>query len=186
MRQDDELDAEDRALVTQLRELPPDGVEPDWRELEAAIRAEVGDAAPRPWWRNWRWIVPVWALATTAVVALLVMRADKPAEQRVVEPARDDAGVDEPQPPAPTETTAPTAMWLDGEVVEIDDVSGAALDELDAEARALLAPPRVAEPQIDDDDVPGGILPVADYGWIDTLDDEAVDRADAWLKRNRS
>ena len=65
-REDDELDADDRALVGRLRDLPPEGVEPDWAELEAAIRAQVGERAPTPWWRNWRWIVPMWALATTA------------------------------------------------------------------------------------------------------------------------
>jgi hypothetical protein len=177
MREDDQLDPEDRALVAKLRELPPEGVEPDWQALEAAIRAEVGDDAPRPWWRNWRWIVPVWALATTAVIALLVLRTDKPVEHHAVVP-RADAGVveDQAQPAAAT-----TAMWLDGEMVEIDEAAAlddtAALDELDAEARAALAP----EP-----DVTGGILPVADYGWIDTLDDEAVARAEDWLKRKRS
>ena len=174
MREDDQLDSEDRALVAKLEELPPEGTEPDWQELEAAIRAEVGDDAPRPWWRNWRWIVPVWALATTAVVALLVMRSGKPVEQHsVVGPSRLDAGVVEP--PAPG--AAVNAMWLDGEAVELDDVNGAALDELDGEARAALAP---------EGDVTGGILPVADYGWIDTLDDEALVAAEDWLKRKRS
>ncbi len=168
---DGELDAGDRALVAKLKQLPPEGTEPDWQALAAAIRAEVGDEAPRPWWRNWRWIVPVWALATTAAVALLVLRADNQPEPHASVPARVDAGIveDEPRPAAAT-----TAMWLDGEVVEIDD---AALDQYDAEARAAVGA---------DDDVSGGILPVADYGWIDTLDDDAIERADAWLKRNRS
>ena len=40
MREDDvpELDANDRALVTKLKDLPPEGTEPDWQALEAAIR----------------------------------------------------------------------------------------------------------------------------------------------------
>jgi len=174
MREDDPLDADDRALVAKLKELPPEGSEPDWQALEAAIRAEVGDDAPRPWWRNWRWIVPVWVLATTAVVALLVMRGGKPVEhQAVVGPGRLDAGVVESPAPA----AATSAMWLDGEAVELDNVDGSALDELDGEARAALAP---------EGDVTGGILPVADYGWIDTLDDEAVGVAEDWLKRKRS
>src|SRR3954454_2205349 len=75
-----DLDDQDRELIAKLRALPPEGVEPDWQKLEAAIRAEVGDEAPRPWWRNWRWIVPIWALATTAAVALLVAR-DHPIEK---------------------------------------------------------------------------------------------------------
>lgn len=68
-------------------------------------------------------------------------------------------------------------MWLDGQAIDLEDVSGAALDELDRDARAALRP---------DDDVSGGILPVTDYGWIDSLDDESVARVDDWLKRKRS
>src|SRR3712207_2707247 len=141
MRADDdipELDAEDRALVAKLRELLPEGTEPDWRAMEAAIRAQVGDDSPRPWWRNWRWIVPVWALATTAVIAIVLMRADEPA--RVVAPTAIDAGAPLAPSPAPAEEAAPVAMWLDGEVIELDDVPGAALDDLDEDARAALRP----------------------------------------------
>ena len=173
MREDD-LDPEDRALVAKLRELPPEGTEPDWQQLEAAIRAEVGDQAPRPWWRNWRWIVPVWALAMTTVIAVVILRSDNPVEhQALTSTERLDAGIAEPAaPPAPT-----SALWLDGELVELDEVSEATLDDLDGEARAALAP---------EGDVTGGILPVADYGWIDALDDEALVAAEDWLKRNRS
>lgn len=179
MREDDELpelDGEERALIDKLRDLPPEGEEPDWQKLEAAIRAEVGDAAPRPWWRNWRWIVPVWLLATTAVVALLVMRRPEP---HVTTATRHDAGVFTPsQAPAPAaEPAAVNAMWLDGQAIELDDVSGAALDELDGAARAALRP---------DDESSGGILPATDYGWIDSLDDDSVARVDEWLKRKRS
>lgn len=170
MREDD-LDTEDRALVSKLRELPPEGNEPDWQELEAAIRAQVGAEAPQPWWRNWRWIVPVWALATTAVIALVVLRSSTPAHHAVA-PSHFDAGVTEPPAAASTDV-----MWLDGELVELDDVPGSALDELDGAARAALAP---------EGDVTGGILPVADYGWIDELDDEALVAAEDWLKRKRS
>jgi hypothetical protein len=161
MREDD-LDADDRELVAKLQQLPPEGVEPDWQALEAAIRAEVGDDPPRPWWRNWRWIVPVWALAMTTAIALLVLRSDEPVEHEAVAPGFDAGVVEEQPPPA----AATTAMWLDGEMVEVDD---AALEQLDAEARAALEP---------DEDVSGGILPVADYGWIDSLDDEAIVRAE--------
>jgi len=192
MREDDapELDADDRELVARLKELPPEGTEPDWQELEAAIRGEVGDQAPRPpasqrpwaardarrpWWRNWRWIVPVWALATTAVIALVVMRGKHEPEQHVIGPSMFDAGV--PSAPEQAMTTTTTALWLDGEAVQIDDVFGSALDELDGAARAALAP---------DDDISSGILPVADYGWLDTLDDEALVAAEDWLNRKRT
>src|SRR5689334_14114377 len=161
MREDD-LEPEDRDLIAKLKELPPEGEEPDWQALEAAIRAEVGDDAPRPWWRNWRWIVPVWALATTAAVALLVVRNHAPEQQAVLVPgdaARLVAPVPvEPVAAEPAHAAAPTALWLDGEMVEVDEVPGSALDDIDGDARAALAP---------DTDVSGGILPVTDYGWID-------------------
>ncbi len=177
MREDDPdtLDGEDRAIVAKLEELPPEGTEPDWAQLEAAIRAEVGDQAPRPWWRNWRWIVPIWALATTAAVAIVVLRSDAPVEPTtVVGPGHQgDAGVAE----VPVPAAATTAMWLDGEALELEDVDGTVLDELDGEARAALGP---------EGDVTGGILPVADYGWIDALDDEAIVAAEDWLNRKRT
>ncbi len=172
---DNDLEPDDLALVAKLRELPPEGVEPDWQALEAAIRAEVGNQAPRPWWRNWRWIVPVWALATTAAVALLVTRGGSP-QTHVAAPARIDAGVVAPAAPE-HETEVVTAMWLDGEALEIDNVASAALDDIDGDARTALEP---------DPDVTGGILPVADYGWIDALDDESMVVAEDWLKRKKS
>ena len=188
-RDDDALDADDLALVAKIKALPHEGTEPDWQALEAAIRAEVGDQAPKspvswrprgarearpPWWRNWRWIVPVWALATTAVIALVVVGRDRPIEHEasVVGPSRLDAGVVE-VPAAP----AREAMWLDGQAVELDDVEGSALDEIDGEARAAMAP---------EGDATGGILPLADYGWLDALDDDALVAAESWLNRKRS
>src|SRR5262245_46080668 len=125
MADDPELDADDRALIDQLRTLPPEGNEPDWHALEAAIRAEVGDQAPRPWWRNWKWIVPIWALATTAAVALLVLHRKPPP----VETARPDTK--HLVKPAPAE--AAHSMWLDGEALDLDDVDEPALDALDGE-----------------------------------------------------
>src|SRR5687767_3550604 len=162
-REDDELDTEERALVAKLRDLPPEGTEPDWHALEAAIRAQVGDRAPAPWWRNWRWIVPVWALATTATIAFFVLRT---ADEALPHDASRDAGIAAREAVAAQHDQTPPveAMWLAGEVVELDDLAapdlGAsdALDALDETARAALAP---------DDEVSAGILPVADYGWID-------------------
>ena len=168
-----ELDAEDRELVAKLRALPPDGDEPDWAKLEAAIRADVGDRAPSPWWRNWRWIVPVWALTTTAAVALIVTRdSGDDHRQAATTRATIDAGVERDD-----YREQANALWLDGEMLELDDVEAPELDELDLDARAALE----AEP-----DVSGGILPVTDYGWIDTLDDDAAARAEHWLTRKRS
>jgi hypothetical protein len=163
-----DLDDEDLELVGKLRALPPEGVEPDWEKLEAAIRADVGDATPKPWWRNWRWIVPVWALATTAVVALLVTGREQHVENTVV-PATPVMSnqVDIPQP---SEAPAP-ALWLDGEVVDLENVDDS-FDPLDDSARAALD---TAEP---DDSF--------DLHWIDELDERAMDSVEQWLMHKRS
>ena len=114
--------------------------------------------------------MPICTCATTAVVALLVLHGKSMP--------RELGTRFESRPPSPTVDRAPSpSMWLDGEPFDLEDVDMPALDDLDRDARAALQP---------DDDVTGGILPVADYGWVDALDDEAVQRADAWLKRNHS
>src|SRR5438445_6944292 len=113
-REDDELelDGEDREILAKLRALPPEGNEPDWQQLEASIRAEVGDRAPTVWWRNWKWIVPIWALATTAAIALLVLRGhhdDAPVQTLTTTTHREQHVT--PQTPTHATTTAPS-MWL--------------------------------------------------------------------------
>ena len=171
-----DLDDEDLAVVARLRALPPEGVEPDWQKLEAAIRAEVGDEAPRPWWRNWRWIVPIWALATTAAVALLLTR-EQPVEKTFVPPTPVMSKQVETPAPAPVAASASDAeqvpaMWLGGEVVELSDVDEASFEPLDDSARAAL-----------DIDEPDDSF---DLQWIDTLDDRAMDSVEQWLMHKRS
>lgn len=153
-----ELDDDDLALVAKLRALPPEGVEPDWKKLEAAIRAEVGDEAPRPWWRNWRWIVPIWVFATTAAIALLVTR----------EPARPAAPPPFVAPivetPAPTVERRAPALWLDGELVEIGDGD-------------VELPDAIATDEPDDS---------FDLHWIDELDEREIESVEQWLSDKRS
>src|SRR5262249_8523382 len=60
------------ALVRPLRELPPESNERDWSTMEHSIRAAVGSEVPRPWWRAWRWLVPLTSCATAAAVMLLL------------------------------------------------------------------------------------------------------------------
>jgi len=183
-----ELDAGDREVIEKLRALPPDGEEPDWHKLEAAIRAGVGSAVPRPWWRKWRWIVPIWALATTATVALLVTR-EQPREP--VQPAVSTHERTHQDAPSAAPPEAAEAMWLDGEPVDLDGVDDTSLDPLDEPARAALDPGSRGEPASlhvgpDDGDVSAGILPVTDLGWIDNLDEGAVDQVEQWLAKKRS
>ena len=155
-----------RALLGRVRALPGEGVEPDWAALERSIRGAVGTTIPRPWWRAWVWLVPVGTLAATAAGALLWWHA--------------------PAAPAPTETPSPIAhvehaspvesqpaaplVWLDGDTVDLDQIDPGALDDQPATA-----------PIATGGGEPGGILPESDLGWIDQLDDAALDRAESWL-----
>lgn len=159
----EELDDDDLALVAKLRALPPEGVEPDWKKLEAAICAEVGDEAPRLWWRNWRWIVPIWALATTAAIALLVTR--DPAKPVVPAPVPFVAPIAVTPTPTPTVERA-AAVWLDGELVEIG--------EGDVELPDAIA----TEEALGEDSF--------DLQWIDELDDREIESVEQWLQHKRS
>ena len=214
-----ELDAADRALVDTLRTLPPEGGEPDWKKLEAAIRAEVSPLAmPAPWWRSWRWLVPIGALATTAAILLTIqirrgdgdgstathaitMRdASVPHEISNEERATDDDGSERATDDDGNERAA--AMWLDGEPAELDEVPAEALDAL-ARADSIdtsgavgpngpngpngpLGPLDSASADEDSDDSELGVLPAADYQWIDTLRDDEAARLETYLARKRS
>lgn len=189
------LDERDLALVARLRALPPEGQEPDWRGLETSIRDEVRDRPTYvPWWRSWRYLVPIGGLAATAVIALIVVRvARREPDRTSLLTAPRDAGVSETQRAADDRAAARehgSTLWLDGEPFDIDDE--AAADALDA-----LAPPSLdevdaepsddpAEADLDSEDAGDGILPITDYGWIDALDDGEAERAESWLARKRS
>jgi hypothetical protein len=159
-----ELDADGtRAMIDQLRALPPEGTEPDWRALERRIAGAV-DAIRPPWWR--RWLLPVGVLAVgAAALALYVNREpaveQPPAPVAVVIP---DAAV--PAPPV-----EPTEIWLNGHLLDVGDIDPDALDDLD-------------EPtDLADED---SLLPAGDLGWVDQLDDRAIERAEHWLERKKS
>lgn len=164
--------AKTRDLLDRLRSLPPEGAEPDWTAMERAIRAEVGEAVPRSWWRPaWRWLVPATALALAAAVFALWIQERAPGEQpRVALPA--DAGM----PPAPEASERTTmSLWLDGHEVEVD----LAADEL------LEADTDAEDNPLGEDGLTEGLLPVDNLAWIDELDLDDVDVADAWLGRKK-
>ncbi|MBA3461010.1 MAG: hypothetical protein H0T46_13655 [Deltaproteobacteria bacterium] len=152
-----------RGLLDQLRELPPEGNEPDWSLLERAIRDEVGGTAPRPWWRGWRWLVPVGALAMAGAVLALVLRTPQPVAVFAV----PDAGVTTVVPV----TDDSLALWLDGEHVDVD--LEAADDFIDDEI-------------LFDDEPDPDLLTAGDLAWIDELGDDDVAAAEAWLARKKS
>lgn len=166
-----ELDVDGtRGMIEQLRALPPEGREPDWRAMEKRIAAAV-DEVKLPWWR--RWFVPVGALVMTAAVAMLWIdrtpdpAAVQPAPHVAIAPAVDAAV------PAPVPAAQSTEVWLDGQLVDVGDVDDSALfDDLDA-------PDTVTA----EDD---GLLPAGDLGWVDNLDDRALERAEHILEKKKS
>ncbi len=149
-----------RELIAQLRALPGEGTEPDWSALEREIRISVGPQVPsrRPWLR---WLVPGAALALGAAIALMVVHPAVPARAPVAVPERTPAG----------QVALPEAIYLDGEAVDVGDVDPGVLIEDDGSGEALA------------DD--SGLLPAQNLEWIDTLDEHALDRAEAWLDHEK-
>lgn len=165
-----DLDAEDDALVAKLRALPGEGTEPDWAQLERDISRAVGARVPLPWWRNWKWLAPAGSLVGAAFVMLLVLR-HHPAVVIAVE--HPDAGTPAPiaEAVAPVQPHENSALWLDGQAVDVGDVDPTQLLLDDVDETDELA------------DDSGSMLPASDLGWIDSLDEHALDRAEHWLKK---
>jgi hypothetical protein len=159
-----ELDVDaTRAMIDQLRALPPEGSEPDWRAMEKRIASAV-DAIRPPWWR--RLLLPAGVLAVAAAaLALYLHREPAAVEAPPVAVAVPDAAV--PAPPA-----EPTEIWINGHLLDIGDVDPEAFDDLD-------------EPPTDIADE-GSVLPASNLGWVDQLDDHAIERAEQWLERKKS
>ena len=150
------------STIEALRALPAEGSEPDWAALERDIRAAVGPAMPAlPWWRRLRWLAPLGALPAAAAIALVVLHHPHAAEQQPVVPADAAAPA-----VAAHEPEAPTTLWLDGQVVDVEDVDPAVLLDDDSGADPMAN---------------GGLLPAADLRWLDSLDDTAIERAEHWL-----
>ena len=167
-------EAKTREVLEQLRSLPPEGTEPDWAAMERAIRSEVGPEVPRSWWRPaWRWLVPATALVLAAAVFALWIRERAPVEQPIATLPLDAGAPGAPAPPEPGtfETLDTLSLWLDGTAVEIDLDA----DELFEDDDALG----------EDDGLTPGLLPVDNLAWIDELDLDDVDVADAWLGRKK-
>ncbi len=165
-------EAATRALLDKLRALPAEGIEPDFAAMVRAIRAEVGAGVARPWWRaGWRWLVPAAALAlATAGLALWLQHRAPATEPIAARPV--DAGV--AVAPAVDET-ATISLWLDGDALEIASDETAVDDLLDDDDAELGA----------EDGLTPGLLPVDNLAWIDELDGEDVDVAEAFLGRKK-
>ena len=163
-----------RALLGQLRELAPEGNEPDFAAMERAIRSEVGPTVPRSW-RPWRWLVPISTFAMAAAVLLLWIRHPEPAReasQVAQRPVADMPGIDLPDAGAAiAQDTDSVPLWLDGAAVEVD-----------LEAFDLLGGDETRGDLHDE----GGLLPSADLAAVDELSPEEADRIEQWLAKKKS
>lgn len=160
-----------RDLLGKLRELGHE----DAPDLSAAIGRAVGPDVPRPWWRNWRWLVPIGALAATAAAALIWLSSPARDDAPVATPTHAPAPKVEAPKPAPAVDTS-NAIWLAGQIIDIDDpiTVDEQLDAIDDTSHDVLA---------SDGDVTGGILPASDLDWIDHLDAGALDRVERSLEK---
>ena len=168
-----------RSLLDRLRELPHEGSEPDWAAMERTIGNMVGRDVPRPWWRNWKWVVPIatFAAATAVLLATWSQRDDRVATMPPL------PVIDHKTPAAPAaQTNEVVPLWLDGEAVDVEaspDTVGA-IESIEGELG------------IQDDALSQGagvddsaLLPSGDLAWLDGLDDAALDRAEQWLAQRK-
>jgi hypothetical protein len=155
-----------RDLLGKLRAMPSEGTEPDWTVLEREIRLAVGPQVPRSWWRKLRWLVPAGAIAMSAAVVLLVMNHSHGIPIAPITESQPKA--EHPEPPA----ADTTAIWLDGQPVELDD----SFDP------SVLYDDDGSEELADDSHA---LLPVDNLQWIDSLDEHALDRAEHWLDHKK-
>jgi hypothetical protein len=167
-----------RTLLGSLRALPPEGVEPDWSAMAESVRDAVGQDVPRPWWRRWRWAVPLTACA--AATALLVVLWASPSPSPVVSeappvPVRDVPDVPDVRSVELREDSV--ALWLDGAPV---DVELSAADLLGAPELPEIAGGSPGEAPGDATGI-AALLPASDLAWLDDLDDDALAQVERWL-----
>jgi hypothetical protein len=83
--------------------------------------------------------------------------------------------------PAPSSATT-TAVWLDGRIVDLDGLDPEAIPDELLDHDSLVHDELAA----DEATPTSGILPANDLGWVDNLDDKAVERAERWLARKKT
>lgn len=168
-----------RALIDQLRELPPEADhpdrEPDWSALERSIAEAVGDEVPRrSWWFRWRFALPAFALAAAGAIVLLVIDRRDPSDEIspiVFHPRTEET------PPVFAAADQRVTVYLDGTDLEL---ALEAADEADAELDDVFLDSAGAEGL--EQEAALGFLESADLAWIDQLDDAALARAEQLLE----
>jgi anti-sigma factor RsiW len=163
-----------QSLLGQLRALPPsDGDEPDWMAMERSIHQAVAAVPVRPWWRRWQWLVPAMTCATAAALLVVLWPRTQGAPVRLAAEQHPTRPAAPPAAAPPAAGNDDFALWLDGQVIEVDPQASPAIDdalrEIDPAATAADEPDELA------------LLPATDLAWVDTLDDDALERAERWL-----
>jgi hypothetical protein len=187
------------ALLGRLRALPPNygvGDDPDWAAMERSIRRAVASAPPRPWWRRWQWLVPAMTCATAAAVLLVIWpRSATPTMPATPTRPVHIPGATHPGPtPEAPDGDGVVALWLDGGEVDVDlsapdELADVGLDlgqglsdpsgPSGTTGASALHPAPSDGADADADEI--GLLPPVDLAWVDSLDDDALDRAERWL-----
>ena len=97
--------------------------------------------------------------------------ADRVIVKRIDSETKTASGIVIPDAAVPAPPVEPTEIWLNGHLLDVGDIDPDALDDLD-------------EPtDLADED---SLLPAGDLGWVDQLDDRAMERAEHWLERKKS
>jgi anti-sigma factor RsiW len=164
-----------RTLLGSLRALPDEGAEPDWTAMARSIHEAVGQDVPRPWWRRWRWLVPVTTCAAAVAVLLVVWPRlwTRPAPTQVAVPAP----ITEPDVRAPELRDDVVALWLDGAPVDVDLSAADLLASAGDDAPTDPTDPTELDAGVGDD----GLLPATNLAWLDSLDEEALARVERLL-----
>ena len=170
-READEL----RAVLDRARSSATPAPELDWSALERQIREVVGPTVPVPWWKRLRWVAPISTLATTAAIALVWLHhapADHATPRDAAIVAAPAPAVEAPKPTAAHDNDKPATIYIDGQVIDVSNVDPEAMIGDDASDNTA-------------DATSTGLLPASDYGWIDQLDDKAIERAERWLAKKK-
>jgi hypothetical protein len=139
--------------------------------MERSIRDAIGPEVPRRWWRRWQWLVPLSTCVTAAAALFALWSRGAPRDPSFVGHTVQDARPERIERPERVERDGDLVpLWLDGTEIDVD-----------SSASDLLGP-TIGEDDVTPPDADlGALLPPTNLGWVDHLDDAAVDRAERWL-----
>jgi len=168
----------DDELLEKLRELPPEGREPDWHEFGRDLREAIDRDQRGVWGWLRRWWKPAFGLSLACAAAAIVLVVhhgeDVPVATATIAHYSPPVPVPVPVPAAHPE--APLALGSAG-TIPADDLDDDAVDNVHA---ALGAD---ADGLDDDDDLADedGLVPDLSLDWVDDLDDAQMDRVEKTL-----